>query len=114
MAGELDVELTAPNAGELDTVVGIVTLSVEVKVEVVGVTEDETGELGELATAELEVPTSSVQMVSYVTDEVAEALVGVEDGATPVFSRTEETGETGVDEMTGAVVPIVSDEPDGT
>jgi hypothetical protein len=54
-AGELDVELTTADTGELDTVVGIVTLSVEVRVEVAGATEDESGGLV--------VSTSSVQVV---------------------------------------------------
>lgn len=96
-AGELDVELMAADAGELDSVVEIVTLSVEVA----GMIEDETGELGELTAAELVISISSVQVVSYVTDEVAVALLGFEDGVTPVLSGTDETGETGLDETSG-------------
>jgi hypothetical protein len=35
-------------------------------------------------------------------DEVTVVLLGVEDSVTPVLSGTEETGETGLDETTGA------------
>lgn len=81
---ELGVEPTTGD-DELELVT-TVTLRVDVSV-VAGATTDETGETGEL--------NSSVQVVSYVTDEVTVALLGVDDG---------ETGDSGLETGTEELI----------